>query len=267
MQAVKEDIETIHLYVVREKEKKPYTVLPLLSAFLCLLGIIGVTVYSASHPYYEHERLVLPAHFLPPKTFTASEVIIPTGIKAYPATTAHGVLTITNGSVISQTIPKGFIVGNVATDYAVFVPAGSADGYGVAKVSAHALQAGQQGNIQRLQINVVIGSSVYVRNLDNFTGGQDAYSVKVVTRQDRQTAINTAKAFLATQTVQIRAMLASPCKETSRIKNLVLGLSWACQFVSFPILPGMKVTHVRLVGESLLVDVVFVPKPRMMWVK
>src|SRR5579864_6673448 len=109
MQAVKEDIETIHLYVVREEPKKPFTVLSILGAFLCLLGIVAVTVYSAFHPYYEHERLTLPAQFLPLQTFTASQPIIPTDIKTYPATPAHGKLTITNGSILSEELPKGMI--------------------------------------------------------------------------------------------------------------------------------------------------------------
>lgn len=264
MQAVKDDIETIHLYVVKDEEKKPYTLLPLLAALLCLAGIVALTLYSGEHPYIEHETLTIPAHFLPLERFTTTQPIIPTGIKTYPATTAHGTLTITNGSIISQTIPQGFIVGNVATDYAVYVPAGSADGYGVATVSAHALQAGTQGNVQRLQINVVIGSSLYVRNLDNFTGGHDAYSIKIVTRQDTQTAIDAARASLTTQEAQIRAILAEPCKERWTEITQTLEASWACQFVAYP---HIRYTAIKLVGKSLLVDVVFVPKPRMMWVK
>ena len=52
MQTVEDPpIETIHLYVVREEEKKPYTLLPLLCAFACLLGIVAITLYSAQHPY------------------------------------------------------------------------------------------------------------------------------------------------------------------------------------------------------------------------
>src|SRR5947209_18736284 len=109
MQAVDDQVETIHLYVVREESKKPYTFLPLLCACLCLAGIAALTLYSAEHPYYEHKRLTVPAQLLPLKTFTAQVPIIPTGIRTYPATTAHGTLTITNGSVISQTLPAGLL--------------------------------------------------------------------------------------------------------------------------------------------------------------
>src|SRR6266446_3838554 len=158
MQAVQDEMETIHLYAVREQTKKPYTVLPLLCAFLCLLGITAVTLYSAEHPYYEHERLTVPTKFLPLKVFTAAAPIIPTGVKTYPATTAHGTLTLTNGSVLSEVLPQGVIFNGVngaevQTEQSVFIPAGSAVGYGVATVSAKALIAGRSGNIQALAVN------------------------------------------------------------------------------------------------------------------
>src|SRR5438067_6728029 len=109
MQAVNDEIETFHLYVVREEEKKPFVFLPLFFAFLCLISIAAVTVYSWQHPTYEHETLILPAHFFT-RTFAATASIIPTGSKTYPATQAHGILTFYNGSVITQTIPQGMIV-------------------------------------------------------------------------------------------------------------------------------------------------------------
>src|SRR2546425_13052007 len=90
--------ETIHLYVVREEEKRPSTAFPLFCSIVCLLCIVALTVYSAQHPYYEHERLTVPATFLPLKVFKAQAPIIPTGIKTYPATYAYGTLTLTNGS-------------------------------------------------------------------------------------------------------------------------------------------------------------------------
>src|SRR2546421_1460375 len=126
MHIVDEPMETVHLYVVREEPKQPYTVVPLLAACFCLLAIASLSLYSGKHPAYEHQTLTVPAQFLPPQTFQASQPIIPTGGKTYPATTAHGVLTITNGSIISQTLPAGFIsvsdIGvSVATDMAVFI--------------------------------------------------------------------------------------------------------------------------------------------------
>src|SRR6266702_7674223 len=147
MHIVDDPVETIHVYMVPEEPKQPYTVLPLLAALLCLAMIAGITVYSEQHPVYEHQTLTIPARFLPPQTFTATQAIIPTGIKTYPATTAQGTLTITNGSVIAQILPAGFAsVSNtgvsVVTDRAVFVPAGNASDYGVATVEAHAAMPG-----------------------------------------------------------------------------------------------------------------------------
>src|SRR6266571_4868132 len=149
MHLVDDQIETIHLYVVREEPKQPYTVLPLLAACLCLVLIAGIAVYSGEHPAYERKMLILPAQFLPEQTFQTSQPITPTGVITYPATTAHGVLTITNGSIIAQVVPAGFTVQNVTTDTAVYVPAGSADGYGVATVSAHALISGENRSEER----------------------------------------------------------------------------------------------------------------------
>ena len=147
MRVVDDTIETIHLYVVREEEKKPYTLLPLLCALLCLVGIAALTLYSAQHPYYEHKQLTIPAQFLPLQTFKTSQAIVPTGIQTYPATTAQGTLTITNGSVETVQLPSGMIFTGkdgieAITDSSVYVPAGDAEGFGWSTVSAHLLTSG-----------------------------------------------------------------------------------------------------------------------------
>ena len=246
MQTLDEKPETIHLYVVREEKPKP-SVLPIILSMFALSILVSICILSPSRQPEERLTLRLPAVFLPLQTFTASVQIIPTGIKVYPATNAHGILTITNGSIISQTIPQGFTIDGVVTEASVFVPAGSANGYGYARVSAHALTSGKIGNIPPLSVNVVEGSSVYIRNLSPFTGGKNAYSVKVVTPQDTQTATESARISLTSQIARIKAFLEYPCKESSQIKNNVAGLSWACQYVSYSVPSYMKVTHVRLV--------------------
>ena len=264
MHAVENEVETIHLYVVRDHEKKPYTLIPLLCALLCLLAIAAVTFYSAEHPYYEHQRLTVPAEFLPPKTFRAEAPIIPTGVHTYSATTAHGILTITNGSVISQTLPAGltFISNSnvsVMTDTAVFVPAGNANSYGFATVAAHALISGKQGNIAAYAINQVEGSSVYVRNLAAFQGGRDAYSIKFITSNDRNVALSKARTILISESTGLHY----PCKEFLRISLI----TWRCQFVTYRTPSYMHVTGVRIIGKNLLLDVWFVPRPIRIWVK
>ena len=267
MRIVDEPLETVHLYVVREEPKQPYTVLPLLAACLCLAMIAALAVYSGEHPAYEHTTLIIPVHFLPPQTFQASQPIIPTGVKTYPATTAHGVLTITNGSIISQTLPAGFIsvsdIGvSVATDMAVFIPAGAADGYGMATVSAHAVAAGKSGNISAYAIKSVVGSSVYIRNLSPFTGGQDSYSVKYATTQDKQTALLLARDILLGKSTGLH----SPCIENHVAGSNSMIVTWRCQFVQPPHvnIPNGRITGIRLSGKNLLVDVMFVPPPKRM---
>ena len=104
--------------------------------------------------------------------------------------------------------------------------------------------------------------SLYIRNLKPFTGGKNSYFVKVETAQDKQTATDSARGILATQQAEIREFLAYPCKETTQEKNAILGLLWSCQYVTYSIPSYMKATHVKLVGNDLLVDVMFVPRPR-----
>src|SRR6266566_7403640 len=259
MQTVDEQPETIHVYVVREEAARP----PLLPIFLSVIALSALVAVCALTPYQQPvTRLTIrvPAVLLPLKTFTAKVAIIPTGIKIYPATTAHGIITVTNGSVISRTIPQGFRLNNVVTDTAVFVPAGPANGYGFAMVAAHALISGKSGNIPAYAINQVVGSSIYIRNLTPFHGGHDAYSVKIVTPQDRNTAINRARQLLS----QASTGLHYPCDE--KISGAVW-VTWHCQFLAYAIPAYMHVTGVSIMGKNLLVHVWFLARPARIWVK
>jgi len=212
-------------------------------------------VYCALAPYRQPEvRAVIrvPAVLLLPRIFSAKVAVIPTGIRTYPATVAHGVLTITNGSIIGQYIPAGFTIGNVATDKAVYVPGGSANSYGWAQVPAHALNAGQNGNLPALAINSVVGSSVYVRNLSVFSGGHDSYSVKYATAEDKRRAITKAQQELASMS----SGLHYPCTESSNTTTL----TWHCQFVTYSLPSYMHVSSIRILGKNLLIAVTFTPR-------
>jgi baseplate J-like protein len=260
-----EPIETIHLYVVREGEKHP-SLVPVILSILTLVSLIAVGIVT---PYKQPEvrkTIRVPAIFLPLKPFTTSVSVISTGVKTYPATTAHGTLTITNGSILSEELPKGMIFTGkdgveVITDQAVFVPAGSASGYGVAYVSAHAATSGKSGNIATLDIDSVEGTALYMRNLAAFTGGADSYSVKFVTAQDRETALSKARAILLPQTFS--GLLDSPCKETIT-GNQTLSVTWTCQFVTYttPSFPGIRVIHAQVMGKVVLLDIVYLPRPQ-----
>ena len=223
-----------------------------------------VVIYPSQQPE-QRASIRVPAVLLPPRTFTAQTPVIPTGVHTYPATSAHGTLTITNGSVSSQTLPADltFISNSglsVITDTAVFVPAGSANGYGVAYVSAHALVSGQAGNIPALAVDTVEGSSLYIRNLAAFQGGSDAYSVKFVTAQDRQVALETARQHLAL----VSTGLHYPCSET--VSGAVT-VAWHCQFITYHIPAYMHVTGATIRGRNLLLAVWFVARPVHIWVK
>jgi hypothetical protein len=253
--------ETLHIYVVRDEVRRPQ----LYPIFLSVLALASLVALSGLSSYQQPARAVIrvPAVLLPLKTYTANITIIPTGVKVYPATTAHGVLTITNGSVIAQTIPQGFRLGNVITDTSVFVPAGSANGYGYARVTGHALMSGKPGNIPAYAINQVEGSSVYVRNLAAFSGGHDSYSVTYITAQDKLTALIKAREQLA----MVAAGLRYPCSENHFRKVVKMVMTWHCQFLTYRLPLYMHVTGVRIIGKNLLLHVWFVARPVRIWVK
>jgi Baseplate J-like protein len=255
--------ETLHVYVVREEAPRPQLFPILLSSFALLVLAALCTLLPYQQPVLR-TTLRIPAVPLYLKDFHTSVQIVPTGVKTYPATTAHGVLTITNGSIIGQSIPVGFPIQGVETDGSVYVPGGSANGYGWAQVSAHAVNAGQVGNLPAYAINSVIGSSIYIRNLTAFTGGRDTYSVKIVTAQDKQTAANTAYNILATEIIGLHY----PCKEAVFVdshKNLNVTLH--CQFVTYSAPSFIHVTSARLIGNSVIVSGWFTALRKQIWVK
>jgi hypothetical protein len=260
-----EPVETIHLYVVREGRKRP-SLAPVIISGIALFFLIAICAFT---PYQQPEQratLRIPSVPLPLTTLRVSVPVMTTGIKTTPATQAHGTLTITNGSVIAQELPQRLLFFGkdgveVATDAPLFVPAGSAAGFGIATVPAHAVASGSKGNIPTLDIDSVEGGSVYIRNLKPFTGGRDAASVRFVTPQDRQTALMAAREYLTAQMMRVKAILERPCGEEASFSNM-LRVTWACRFVTYPQLPGFRVMRVRIAGETLVVEVVFAARPR-----
>jgi Baseplate J-like protein len=265
MQRVDEPLETIHLYVVREEEPRP-SLLPVVLSMLVLLALLAIGILIPYKPLYVQKTIRVPAILLPLQSFSTTVTIIPTGEKTYPATQAHGTLTITNGSILSQELPKGMILTGkdgmeVTTDTAVFIPAGSVTGYGVAFVSAHATASGKNGNTPALDIDTVEGTSIYIRNLHSFTGGQDAYTVRFLTSQDRQNALFQARATLTQQT--LTGMLSHPCSE--RITGTTsLFVTWTCQFITYttPSFPGVRVLHAHVSGKTVVLEIAYLPRPQ-----
>lgn len=264
MQTVDEKPETIHVYVVRDEVPKP-SLFPIFLSTLALSLLVNLCVFSSYQQPDIRLTIRVPAVLLPIKTFTTTAAIIPTGIKMYPAITAHGILTITNGSVIASELPSGLIFTSrngteIQTVARVFVPAGNAAGFGYATVPAHALQSGKYGNFTAYAINQVEGTSIYIRNLKPFTGGKDAYSLKVLTSQDRQSALLKARSKLDSLMFGFGYVRVHPCTEVLNAQKSSLKLVWTCQFATFSLPAYMKVTRVAVEGKNLLLDVVYRPR-------
>jgi len=261
-----EPTEVLHIYVVREVVTPP--LLPIVLSVLALSVFLTFGALSPIQQPVARAVIRVPAVPLTIQTFTAQATIIPTGIKVYPATTAHGILTITNGSVISQMLPAEltFISSSgisVMTDAAVFVPAGNANGYGWAQVRAHAVTSGHGGNLSPYSINSVVGSSIYVRNTSSLYGGRDSYSVKYVSSLDKQRALLQARGILLNKS----SGLHYPCSESRPRITGVIEITWRCQFVNYHIPAFYHVTAARLSGKNLIIDVWFIPRPARTWVK
>jgi hypothetical protein len=248
--------ETLHIYVVREAAPKP----SLLPIFLSVLALASLVALSIAVPYEQPvTRAVIrvPAVLLPIKTFTVEVAIIPTGVRTYPTTNAHGILTITNGSIIGQSIPAGFTILGATTDSAVYVPPGSANGYGWAQVEAHAIATGKGGNLPPYSINSVVGSSIYIRNISAFSGGKDAYSVRFITSNDRYVALSKLRNMLTSKIMGLHY----PCAEDHIVDDHKMIVTWHCLFVRYSVPSYMHVTGVRLAGKNVIVAVIYIPRP------
>jgi hypothetical protein len=149
----------------------------------------------------------------------------------------------------------------IVTANDVFVPGGNPPSFGVAYVKATAAIAGKQGNIAAWAINQLYGVSLYIRNLTAFHGGRDAYSVKIITAQDRQNAITTARVSVTLSEARSKDFLAYPCSEVVEQKNSRIRLIWACQYVRFAIPSYMHLTTFKLVGKNIIAEVWYVVHP------
>jgi hypothetical protein len=261
MMIATEPMETIHLYYEQDEEPTPPTGGFDLWIILFCLVCFALLVWRVCSIPPTLETVIVPAHFLPVKYFAVPETIVPTGVKTYPATTAHGIVTITNGSILSGELPQGIILTGkdgveVVTDTAVFVPAGSAAGYGLATVSAHAMIRGKNGNIPAYDIDSVVNTSIYIRNLTAFTGGKQGYSITYTTMQDRQKALERARAIVSRLVPQM--LLDAPCTESVRNNRL----TWTCQYITYTPPVFFTVVGIEIKGKNLLLIGYFVAQPR-----
>jgi hypothetical protein len=251
--------ETLHIYVAREEIPPPLPLLPIILSALTLFALLVLCLLSSNGQPDIPVIIRVPAVFPPIQNFRISVPVIPTGRKTFPATCAHGLLTITNGTVISQTIPAGFTIDGVATDSAVFVPAGSAIGYGITAAEAHALTCGKSGNYPAYTLNYTLGAGVYIRNLTSFQGGKDSYAVALQLPKDRQTALDKARNILFKQ--RGIGYLVQPCQEKIKA-GVQLSVAWTCQFYTYNVSPLVHILHARLTEKTVIVDGYIVERPR-----
>ncbi len=262
-QAIPEDeIETVYLYAYTEDPEKRFSwnkdqLVACCMGVLALALIVGLC-FIPNTPSYTIQMLTLPAQFLPVQHVQASIAVVPTGLKQYPATSAHGVLTIYNGSFLTEQLPAEFLLTTqngieVAIDQAVIVPAGNPPNYGMATVPAHAVLAGSQGNIPANTLNERYGDALSITNLSAFSGGQDALQKTYVTAQDQAKALASARAQVAQNTPI--GLLAHPCTETVKQSFSRVSVILTCQLVTYQIPKQGQILSVQVSGKKVIVRV------------
>ncbi len=150
------------------------------------------------------------ARQLNPTTSTQSKTVPATGVKNIPAVQATGTLTFYNSKPVDQLVKKATVAFSVAGGVQILIsadvdiPAGSPGIFGVKSVSAYATPGGTSGNIAAGTINQYCcssDSSISVKNLTAFTGGQDAQHYTIVAQSDIDGAANALETSL-TQSAQ-----------------------------------------------------------------
>ncbi len=274
-----DEIETIHVYMLREplpeEEQQPpqprkqtqgqqpaaseqesrwTNIVQRIVGSLAMLLLSAFCLIPES-PVLVTRTVSVPAILLPLTILQTSVPITPTGVTTIPATRAHGILTIYNGSILEEALPAGFIVTSrngveAVTDQAVTIPAAQLPTAGVATVAAHAVVAGVAGNVSAGEINQADGSSLIVKNLAAFSGGQDSSTRRYVTAQDIQNAVVTARDQLAAQ--KPVGLLPKSCTESQEQSGSTLTLFWGCQYVTYKIPPGVMPIGVRVQGNHVI---------------
>lgn len=136
----------------------------------------------------------------------SQEATTPTTGKGHQdAKQARGMITFYNGQFQTITVPAGTILTGssgvqIATDQDAVIPAAALNppAFGDVTVSAHAVYAGNKGNIQAFDINqMCCTTSVIVKNTTPFDNGQDERDYQTVARQDIDTTALRLKTTLA----------------------------------------------------------------------
>jgi hypothetical protein len=225
--------------------------LDILSPACLLLLFFAFSSFNVSSQW-----ITVPLQFLPVQTFTTTITVVPTGKNVVPATSAHGTITVYNGSLLRQQLRQTVLMVNGAefiTDGPVTIPASQPPALGVVTVSAHAVASGQIGNIGAKSINVAYSDTITMQNLTPFTGGADEQTTTYATDNDKSKALSIARATLDAKAKRYPAML-DGCSKTSTQNDLTLSAVWSCRFARYHVDAGVHVRswqrvdskHVRL---------------------
>ncbi len=204
MRAVSEiPTQPLPKYTSREQEiVEPYFLCSVFLVVFCLLvssiaavvnqPVVTVTLFPVHKSLHITTTIPLETRQLAPVTLTRTLAAQTTGHGHQDARPATGMLTLYNGQATAQTIPIGTVYTGadgvkVVTNQAVTIPANNPPEDGQATVSASAMRAGSVGNIQVLDINTTVNSSIFVKNLAAFRGGQDARDFQAVAKNDLDT--------------------------------------------------------------------------------
>ena len=252
-----ERVETVYVTMSSQDPERRHSLEGMVNGVMRFLAVAVLLAFvlMPDAPVYTTKTLSVPAVLLPVQIITVSVPVTATGVKNYPATQARGVLTITNGGSLTESLQMEFLLTSgrgveVATDQAVTIPAGNGQSYGVATVSAHAVMAGSSGNIPALSVNRTYGTDLFIKNLNTFTGGKDAYSVRYVTDKDKQTALASARAQVAAK--QPLGLLLKPCTETTSQQSSQVNIMLTCQPISYHVPAGLKIVGVRVQGMRVV---------------
>lgn len=273
-----DDIETVYLYVYDEDPEQarrspsirwprfawPHIsfngkrIADLVMQWAAFAVLAACSLWSGA-PFFTIQSITVPLHLLPVQHVQASATIVPTGVQIIPAVQAHGVLTIYNGSAVVESLPAGFIVTTrqgieIATDTAVTIPAETPPVNGSATVAAHAVGSGVAGNIAVGAINAVVGSSLYVKNLSSFTGGQDASTTHYVTASDSVHTLAEARQRAQQRQAQTPplGLLIRPCHETDQPQGMSVTVVLSCQYGTYTAPTGVTVLRVEVREKSVV---------------
>ncbi len=162
-----------------------------------------VIVYAKARPASITATLDVPTRTLAPITITRSVTAPTTGHGHQEAQAATGILTFYNGNANPQTVPRGTVFTGadslqVSTDQSITIPAAQPPSFGQATIPATTIRAGATSNIHSFDINGTVSSSLFVKNLQAFTGGRDARTYKAVGQSDVDSLTSTVQQTLAT---------------------------------------------------------------------